>query len=604
MTHTLEAIAWTLIHFFWQGACIAAGYRVLSPVFARRTSHARYLLALAALLLMLTASFATFAWELNAETASPALAATVRMDTKPSATQFAHAPDYDRLSAEAAAPSLSLGAALPWIDGLWLAGVIVLSLRSLGGYWLIQRLRVSASTDAPEAVRASFRRIAGALGLRRAVLLRVSSSIAGPLTVGALRAVVVLPVSAVLSLAPEELEVVLAHELAHIRRADFFWNLVQTLAETLFFFHPAVWWINARIRDERELCCDDLALQVCPNPVAYAEALLRLEEQRGMNCRLAMALDGHQSAHTLRRRIARILGGPAAGVPMRAARPLSLSAACAGFLVLLLTVPQLAASFKPSPMAALAPAAPFGASSSPAPGSLGGRSGSNPLFVASPAVMSPVANSQAKTHSSSMPDPLVLVAAATPQEKAAESAEPKGSYIDEMKAAGYDVDLDKLIAMKIQNVTPEYARAMAQLGFGKPSADDLVACKIQGVTPEYIAQLRQQGLEVKSLQDAVSYRIFQVTPEFVAAMKSAGFDHLSSQELLSLRVQGVTPEYARTIAQQFPGVTADDLVKTRIFKIDADFIAQAKKHGFTDLTLEKLVRLRISGIMDDESPRK
>jgi hypothetical protein len=317
-----------------------------------------------------------------------------------------------------------------------------------------------------------------------------------------------------------------------------------------------------------------------------------------------MALDGHQSAHTLRRRIARILGGPAAGVPMRAARPLSLSAACAGFLVLLLTVPQLAASFKPSPMAALAPAAPFGASSSPAPGSLGGRSGSNPLFVASPAVMSPVANSQAKTHSSSMTDPLVLVAAATPQEKAAESAEPKGSYIDEMKAAGYDVDLDKLIAMKIQNVTPEYARAMAQLGFGKPSADDLVACKIQGVTPEYIAQLRQQGLEVKSLQDAVSYRIFQVTPEFVAAMKSAGFDHLSSQELLSLRVQGVTPEYARTIAQQFPGVTADDLVKTRIFKIDADFIAQAKKHGFTDLTLEKLVRLRISGIMDDESPKK
>ena len=177
----------------------------------------------------------------------------------------------------------------------------------------------------------------------------------------------------------------------------------------------------------------------------------------------------------------------------------------------------------------------------------------------------------------------------------------KSTYIDRMKAAGYDVDLDKLIAMKIQNVTPEYARAMSQLGFGKLSADDLIACKIHGVSPEAIAEFKKQGLEVKSIQDAISYRIFNVTPEFTEGMTKAGFKDLDSKKLLALRVQGVTPEYAQSIAKQYPGATVDDVIKTKIFNIDADFIAEAKKHGFTDLSLEKLVKLRISGVLDDES---
>jgi len=138
--------------------------------------------------------------------------------------------------------------------------------------------------------------------------------------------------------------------------------------------------------------------------------------------------------------------------------------------------------------------------------------------------------------------------------------------------------------MKIQDVTPEYAAAMSKLGFGKLSADDLIACKIQGVTPEFIANIKQSGLEVKSIQDAISYRIFDVSPEFIAQMKAAGFSGMSSQQLLAMRVQGVTPEYARSIVQQFPGATAEDIVKTRIFNIDAAFIEMAKKHGFTGLS--------------------
>jgi hypothetical protein len=113
------------------------------------------------------------------------------------------------------------------------------------------------------------------------------------------------------------------------------------------------------------------------------------------------------------------------------------------------------------------------------------------------------------------------------------------------------------------------------------------------------AKIKASGFEVKSVQDAISYHIFEVTPEFITGMKDAGFSGLTSQQLLAMRVQGVTPEYAKSIKEQFPAATADDLVKTRIFNINAAFIASAKRHGFSDLTLEKLVKLRISGVLDD-----
>jgi len=199
------------------------------------------------------------------------------------------------------------------------------------------------------------------------------------------------------------------------------------------------------------------------------------------------------------------------------------------------------------------------------------------------------------------PHPVLQAAAPAPQEKAEDATQPKSTYIDRMKAAGYDVDLDKYIAMKIQGVTQEFALQMAQAGVGKLSADDLIACRIHGVSPEYLAQLKQQGFEIKNVQDAISFRIFEVTPDFVAGMKSAGFANLTQKQLVALRVQGVTPEYAQEIASQFPGATVDDVIKTRIFHIDAGFIAQAKKLGLTNLSIEKLVRIRISGVLDDES---
>jgi beta-lactamase regulating signal transducer with metallopeptidase domain len=594
MTNTLQAIAWTLIHFCWQAAAIAALYRVTTVVIARRSSQTRYLAALVTLLVMVGASLFTLAWELRftAEYSPTSALVAAGMQGTMADPELPHIMRPGFIASHNQSLGVTSANLLPWIDGLWVIGVVALSLRSLGGWGVIQRLRTSATVEAPQQVQASFLRISAALGLRRPALLRISDHLSGPVTVGAFRAMVLLPLSAVTLLGPEELEVVLAHELAHVRRADFFWNLVQTMAETLFFFHPAVWWIGGRIRHERELCCDDLALRVCPNPVVYASALFRLEEQRSRQWRMVMALDG-QSPQTLRMRIARILDEPGAQSSGRRQEPSSLIAACAALIVLLLPTPQVLASFHAAHLPSKVSSANVGGLKAV------GAAAHNPATeVLHASAMAPLLLAQ-----ESQDNAPAVNDSASPQgaQKTGDSGQSKSSYIERMKAAGYDVDLDKYIAMKVQNITPEYARSMAQAGFGKPSADELIACKIQGVTPEVITQLKQQGMEIGGFQDAISFRIFQVTPEFVAGMKAAGFDHLKSQSLLAMRVQGVTPEYARSMKQQFPGVTADDLIKARIFHIDSDFVASAKSHGFNNLSFEKLVQLRISGLLDEES---
>lgn len=661
MTHHWEALGWTLIHFCWQAAAIALVYKLADLAMKKNRTNARYTLALGALLCMLTASVATLAYEETSHRqAAPAVVGSV-MGAKPS-IQIIPRPlaVIDMPSAPQQSMRLAASDALPYLDAFWLLGVLCLSVRTFGGWWLIHRLRHSAMQKAPYTLRIGLDRIRLQMGIPRFVDLRLSGRIASPLTVGVIRPLILLPITALTSLSPDQIEVVLAHELAHIRRADYFWNILQTMIETLFFFHPAVWWISRRLREQRELCCDDVAVNTCKDPTVYATALLRLEEERKMHLHLAMALDGNQSRVSLRARILRILGDPEE--QPRDLKPLSLTGIVAALVIFLCPLSQVFASLKAVPKVSASIASTVQHTiepqhkrtalkvvmTAPEPGA--------PKAAATALSPRPAAEVVSATGST-----IVAVAASEQSSDSQATIHGKGDYIDQMKAAGYDVDLDKYVAMRVQGITPEYAQAMAKAGFGKPSADqliamkvqdvtpdyvskmradgynadldkyvamkiqgvtpeyaadmaktgfgkpsvdDLIAMKIQGVTPDYASKLHADGIEVSSYKDLISYRIFNVTPEFVAGMNSAGFSSIPPKKLLELRVQGVTPEMARATKQQFPEATVDDLVQFRIFNINADFIAAAKRHGFTPLTIHKLVQLRISGILDDGDQSK
>jgi beta-lactamase regulating signal transducer with metallopeptidase domain len=578
MNPHLQSLGWTLLHFCWQAAAITLVYRLADLALSKTRSQTRYLLALGAMLLMLASALATLAYEEtrgNPDLLSPSALSIVANATVGSEISTEPPPNW---AGAATQPMLlRLSRFLPWLDVAWLLGVACLSIRTIGGWRMIVRLRRSALVEAPEAVCANFARLCKRLSITSQVSLRISGHVQGPLAMGIVRSLIILPASALMALTPEQLESVLAHELEHVRRADYFWNLILTTVETLFFFHPAVWWLGGRVRQQRELCCDDAAVQACADPLIYATALLRLEERRSQQLSLAMALDGHRSSSGLRARISRVLGEANGEERSRELTPLPLAPVFAVFLLVLLTGPQL---FARLPNTMQAPTAPTASTSTPSGVRL------------PPPAASPVAEAA----------PVEPVPTPENVHAVEPSTAPRTDYIDRMRAAGYDVDIDKYIAMKIQGITPEYAKAMANVGFGKPSAGDLIAMKIQGVTPQYVSELHAAGLQPGSIADLISYRIFHVTPEFLAGMKAAGFDSIPPGKVIALRVQGVTPEYAKTVKQQYPNATLDELVQLRIFHIDDAFLAAAKRHGFTSLSIQKLVQLRISGLLDDSAP--
>jgi beta-lactamase regulating signal transducer with metallopeptidase domain len=212
--------------------------------------------------------------------------------------------DYSGYSENIVTPSFD-----PWLPvllGVWVVGVAILTLRLLTGWIWVQRVKSHGTEDAPDDWQQMTSRLARRLHISRPIRLLQSAAVEVPTVIGWLRPVVLLPVSALAGLAPHQLEAILAHELAHIRRHDYLVNLLQTLVETLLFYHPAVWWLSRRIRIERENCCDDVAVSLCGDPYTYARALANLEALRGDRTHLALAANGGSLLH----RVRRLLGAP------------------------------------------------------------------------------------------------------------------------------------------------------------------------------------------------------------------------------------------------------------------------------------------------------
>ena len=191
----------------------------------------------------------------------------------------------------------------PWITFVWLIGFAVITIRNVGGWQATRRLRcLSMDVDHPRA-HALLRELSQRLGIRGEVRLRESELVRTPIVFGWLKPIVLTPIGLLTQLTNDQLEALLAHELGHVRRHDYLCNGLQTLAESVLFFHPAVWWLSRRIRLEREYCCDDLAVKLCGNRVVYAETLATIEESLG-----TIGLGVSAGEKPLLKRVRRVLG--------------------------------------------------------------------------------------------------------------------------------------------------------------------------------------------------------------------------------------------------------------------------------------------------------
>lgn len=282
MNPWITALAWTLVHSIWQVMIIYGVMRLLLAMTHAASAKARYAIGVGSLAAIAICSAVTFAWQFDP---ASEITEVARIFVLPANSSAVHPASLDLLTRL----SHWMSAHLQNVVLGWLAGVAVFGLRLTLTWWREQSLRQNLISIG-ESWERRLAELASDLGIRRVVTLSQSHAVSAPVLIGFLKPVILFPVGMLSGLSAEQIETILIHELAHIRRQDYLVNLLQSTMEVVYFFNPLVWMISSHVRNEREQCCDDIVVQRT-NPLAYAQALHLLEESRTL---LAVAAGGNK----------------------------------------------------------------------------------------------------------------------------------------------------------------------------------------------------------------------------------------------------------------------------------------------------------------------
>jgi|CXWK01.1.fsa_nt_gi beta-lactamase regulating signal transducer with metallopeptidase domain/protein involved in polysaccharide export with SLBB domain len=289
-----DALALALVHFIWQGALLGITGGLLIRL--AKTPSIRYAIGITTMVAMLAAPALTFVAVTAGE---PVMADTgTRSSVAPAQGGIGVADPGVTITNASEVPARTFRLPTTWILGFWGLGVAVLSLRLIGGWAVARRMATQTLTPVGAELQHLAAQVASRLNVRRAVSVCVSASVAVPIMIGWLRPVIVLPAAVLAALPLAQLEALLAHEFAHIRRHDYLVNLLQSAVETICFYHPAVWWMSREVRRQREQCCDDIAVGVCDR-LTYVSALSALASMAPP--RLALAATGGSLRDRVRR---------------------------------------------------------------------------------------------------------------------------------------------------------------------------------------------------------------------------------------------------------------------------------------------------------------
>jgi len=377
-------LAITLAHFLWQGAAVALAAGLAGLALRKAAPAVRYRVLLAALAIMAACPVVTLLL-----VPAPALPPEGAAPVAPQPRPIVLPPGPSRDAGPHAAPLPAAGvveappAPLPtqeppaeslwqWLSpyaaGAYALGVLAMLARLLAGLHGGRRLRRDSEPATDPALLAMLARQARAMGLLLTPAVACCSRVAVPIVVGLVRPMILLPLSMAAGLSPGQVEAVLAHELAHIRRLDPLVNVLQRLVESLLFYHPGVWFISRWIRVERENCCDDLAVAAGTERLAYAESLLHIARRslagpQGRRSRAAVGVGATGKPSLLRTRIRRLLGGPEEPVRLGRTWPLAallIAAILAGTALLNLHADTSGAAADPNAPAGKACVGPGG----------------------------------------------------------------------------------------------------------------------------------------------------------------------------------------------------------------------------------------------------
>ncbi|MEN8194399.1 MAG: M56 family metallopeptidase [Bacteroidota bacterium] len=307
------ALSGMILHSLWQGALISLLLVVALLFVNKRSAKLRSALAYFAIVGIFVSSTITFSYlyknnssesekvsvsvsEVTLNYAVPSVETSLISYGKENVTKI-----YNSVSQHM---NKFHSANFNFIFAFWMIGMVFLAIRMMGGYFYTQRIKRKHTVPMGSRWSKLAKRIANELGVNKTISLFESPLIKQPVVIGYFKPVILMPIGMITGLPHDQIEAIIAHEIAHIKRSDYLLNLFQSAVEILFFFNPAMWWFSSIVRKEREYSCDDLAVAVSGENTTLANALLSIEEKDWGAQILGVGLGGNKKS--LFRRIRRM----------------------------------------------------------------------------------------------------------------------------------------------------------------------------------------------------------------------------------------------------------------------------------------------------------
>jgi len=536
----LRALCWTLLHSLWQGLVLAVVAGTILVLTKKSSSSLRYNLLCCGMVLFLATSGATFYFEYqtaNSQTLQPATSAAPivgdagqHLGNNSLASPLQPTAYTIRNFIESLVDYFNTHAAL--IVLVWFIVFLARFVRVLSGLVYAQRIRHYQTKPAPTEWQDRLTQLVHKLWIGRPVLLLESTLIKVPVVVGFLKPAILVPIGMLTHLPADQVESILLHELAHIRRRDYLFNLVQHMVDTLFFFNPALIWISSLIRTERENCCDDIAIRETRSRRQLIEALVSFHEYRQREGEFAVAFAGSKENQVVRR-VKRIVHktNHSLNAGERAVLMGVLLMLCAAFVTVNHSRKETVAG--------------------------------KPVIVQpvpqKPTAISDTTIKSVKKETSHKPKP----APATTEKEQTPPNEPADTTT--VTYLGYrNISLDKLIEMKEHGVTADFVLSLRKMGYTNITPDEAIKLRDHGVTAEYINSLVSMGYRPVSLEQATELRDHGVTTDFVTQLNELGFTHIPLDKVQQLRDHGVTGDYIAACKKKFGKLfELNDYIKLR-----------------------------------------
>lgn len=647
-------ISWTLIHSLWQGLIIAGVLALALFTFRSAGSRFRYVLALGALVTIMMSSLSTYYYitaenqyteQINSTSLTPTTTASALIGLEESVVSVALAVNNSALS------SNNNYSALIWLFIFWVIGVLTLTIYNFISWQWTRYFATTLIHPISESWQLRFENLCIKLEMSKKIQLIESKLIQSPCVIGWIKPLILVPSGIFTGFNTQYLEMILTHELAHIKNNDILLNYFQKFIETLFFFNPPVWWVSRKIRLEREHCCDDLVIATYGDRLKYAHALTDLEQFRQDNFGFAMAASGG----SLLNRIKRLVGKTdrtnyRSGIGAVLITVFSIVLIISAFIftggnsdvavaqssdIQQISFPpekftskgiwdmawygervEMKINFRQNGGHTLklwydeliglekknnikctlvrdAGAIYFYGTLDKIGNECLGSG--NCWFVADTGFFTELSklgyhNSDGLFDFHSEKDQLNLALSDLSLE-----------YARQIKQLGHnELSINDLIKLNSHDVTIEYIAELEKVGYSKLTAKQLLKMKDHGVDAYYIYTLQNNGYKKIQVDELIRCKDHGVDARFIESLVSSGKNDLTLKEIIKMKDHGVSSKYNKTLSSEgYEDLTSQELIKLRDHGVSSKYIKSLNKLGYSDLTTKELVKLSDHGVSSE-----